>query len=216
MATKLKDMLDNNRRCLAQLVKHRFYVDIAAGQLSYSCLARYLAQDNIYLQTFAFVLECLSCAITNSFSAQILASHRLDTLNTIAQQQTFVREVLKRSKTLREKARPTTYAYANHLRVSLIRSPVEGLTSLLPCYFFYRKAVALLKRRGSEDPIFSAWIGSLPDDKTNLFWIDEISEVFDRMHGAKHSQANVESAFAVSSSYEVMFLEMAVEDERWK
>jgi thiaminase len=96
MATKLKDMLHNNRRCLAQVVKHRFYGDIAAGQLPYSCLARYLAQDNIYLQTFAFVLDCLACAITNSFSAQILASHRLDTLNTIAQQQTFVQEVLKR------------------------------------------------------------------------------------------------------------------------
>jgi thiaminase len=73
-----------------------------------------------------------------------------------------------------------------------------------------------VKRRGSEDPILSAWIGSFPDDKRNLFWIDEISEVFDRMHGTKQPQANVESTFAVSSSYEVMFLEMAVEDERWK
>jgi thiaminase len=207
-------LLENDRRQFRDVVQHKFYSDIAAGHLPHSLLALYLAQDNIYLHVFASVLNRLVRQADHRRAAEILRKHRRDALDQIKQQQGFVAGVLKLPSTLEEQSRPTTYAYCNHLKASLAEGFVEGLTSLLPCYFVYQDAVRHLRRHGSGEPVFASWIASLPSDEANALWAKEIGGVFETAAKARRGN-RLRDIFSRSSSYELLFLDMVIKNEQW-
>jgi|HubBroStandDraft_6_1064221.scaffolds.fasta_scaffold367425_2 hydroxymethylpyrimidine/phosphomethylpyrimidine kinase len=191
----------------------RFFTQMAIGSLPISTLAVYLAQDNLYLAEFRKALLRLARQVPNP-SRQTLMLHSGETFRLMGEQRRYIVGDLRKPKCLKERPRPTTYAYINHLKTSVARGLVSGLAAILPCYYLYREGVRILRLNGSRHPLLRRWIQTLPSAQSNAAWLHEIVWIFNAMSRAAR-KSEIEETFSLSMSYEVLFLDMVVEDQAW-
>jgi thiaminase/transcriptional activator TenA len=113
---------------------------------------------------------------------------------------------------------PTTRAYTDHLlRIGSLGSMVELVAALLPCLWSHAElGQQVAARTNVNDNRYSRWIGmySGPVAAKNA---RQGRALLDRLgQGASpEALAAAEDAFAVSSRYEWMFLEMCDKGEGW-
>jgi thiaminase len=214
---RIEGLIRKHRQRLQLVGHHPFYELVVSGELPFEDLARFFAQDNLYLHVFAESLTRLARLSTlDKRSVKILRSHSRETRSTIARQSRWVLQELNRAPVLHESPLPTTYAYANHLRYSHAQGFAQGISSLLPCYYAYGLPIEMLKRHGSRNPIFARWIASLPEASEVASWANEITDVFEAVNTGKNQREACQRIFAISTSYELSFLDMVLNNETWR
>jgi thiaminase len=195
---------------LAQVVNHRFYTSMIAGNLPHTCLAAYLTQDEFYLERFADVLRSLEVRLSDPVDRETLQTHETQAANLIPVQRAFICRLGDASEERCLTPWGVTSTYCKHLVNSIRISALAGLTSILPCYLTYRDAVQRLHHEGSRDPLYQSWISSLPTDDANSQWTAQIAEIIDRTVDSGLSAADLDVVFDRSTSFEIGLLDKAL------
>jgi thiaminase (transcriptional activator TenA) len=114
-------------------------------------------------------------------------------------------------------AAPSSYAYTNHLLVSVHRGTfAEGLAALLPCYWIYAEVGKELRKTGSSDPAYQRWIEQYSDPA----YEKSVRQVLDMMNAQAEVIAPAErdraaKLFLLSARYEYLFWDAAWREEAW-
>jgi thiaminase/transcriptional activator TenA len=113
---------------------------------------------------------------------------------------------------------PTTRAYTDHLlRTASLGSVLELVAALLPCLWTHSEIGQRLAKESSGDNRYARWIdlysGPVAESRAR-----QGRELLDRLADGAGAEplAAAEDAFAASSRYEWMFLEMCDKGECWR
>jgi thiaminase len=196
---------------LESFLKHKFFSDVHSGTLSTGQLALLLTQDGHYLTAFADRLDDLSGLIAHNSSRLMLKRHAEETRELSRGAVDFVGTMLGCPHILDQPARPMTRAYMNHLSLSVRLGLLQGLASVLPCYFFYPHFVKTLRQEGVQSSAVWAWINWLPSPTATQLWAAEITSVCEFAEG-KASRDDLDRLFAQSAQHEIRFLDMIISD----
>jgi thiaminase/transcriptional activator TenA len=114
---------------------------------------------------------------------------------------------------LKTEPAPTNVAYMNFiLTTAYTKSPVEGLTAILPCFWSYADIAetnkALLEDNKNE--VYKAW-ASVYLERSTRDLVEELRCVVDSLDD--HESAS--RIFMTASRYECMFWDMAYKQEGW-
>jgi thiaminase/transcriptional activator TenA len=196
-----------------------FITQLVDGSLTEEQFTYYLMQDNYYMRAYNRSLATIAAkaptqAITDMFIGHIVGAIGLESglhAELIAMMGT---EDLT---TRWPEQSPTGLAYSNALSKACERgSFLEGLVSLLPCYWIYARVGAELQGSTSPHPAYARWIESYGDGVFEnvvveaLACVDEVGAAA----GAAERERCLE-LYRSGSRYEWMFWDAAHRLESW-
>ncbi|ADG39679.1 MULTISPECIES: thiaminase II [Leuconostoc] len=201
-------------------LKHPFVQEIGAGTLPVKKFKYYMVQDYVYLMDYAKVFALgalkspdLKTMIQFSNTLQSILTEEMSLHRQYAAQFNISEETLASAEPA-----PTTLAYKNYLlSVAQTGGQAELLAVLLPCMWGYETiGKNLAHSPGAKNVLYGEWIAmySSPDFSALTEWL--IQE-FDRITAQQTLTQRVRliNIFKNSLRYEVLFWEMAYQEEKW-
>lgn len=201
-------------------LKHPFVQEIGAGVLPVKKFKYYMIQDYIYLIDYAkmFALGALkSIDLTTMTQFSNILQSTLTEEMSLHRQYAAQFNISEETLTSAEPA-PTTLAYTNYLlSVAQTGGQAELLAALLPCMWGYEAiGKSLAHSPGAKHALYGEWIAmySSPDFGELTEWL--IQE-FDKVTAQQTTAQRIKltNIFKNSLRYEVLFWEMAYNEEQW-
>lgn len=203
----------------ALILEHPFLRELGEGTLDYGCFAHYLVQDDHYIESYTQCLAMLAGRAPDHPAMATLVSHAAEAVALESTLHAELLEAMQLSHLSRDEMAPTptTLAYADSLRASCaIDSFLEGLASVLPCYWIYAAVGHHLAQVTTPDPVFARWIenysGGVYDQA-----VGEVLDLIDQL-GERAGPAQVEHCIELyrrGARYEWMFWDAAYRRETW-
>lgn len=206
-------------RTYAAILAHPFLKGIADGTLPKERFRYFILQDARYLQVYARALSSIGgkaplLADTEFFATRsavaIGVEHSLH--------EGLLKELgLDRSAVEATEPSPTTLAYTSYILAQVHGgSFADGLASVLPCYWIYRRMGCQLAEPGSPDPLYQRWLQTYASPEFGQA-VDSVVALADRVGETlgEHEVARVRTHFSTASRYEWMFWDAAWREEGW-
>jgi thiaminase/transcriptional activator TenA len=203
----------------AAILEHPFLRGIASGDLPIPCFQYYTLQDALYLQSFAKALNTLAGRAPTADDGAFLAARSCRVVEIErALHESLLRELEVDEATVSAaEPSPTTLAYTSYILATVWSgSFVDGLASVLPCFWIYREVGEALAAEGSPHPLFQRWIDAY-DDAEYAQAVGTVLSITDRL-GPQLASDDAERArrhFVRASRYEWMFWDAAWRQEAW-
>jgi thiaminase/transcriptional activator TenA len=198
---------------------HPFVTGIADGTLPLACFRYYVMQDAYYLSQFAKVQALGAAKAEDLYTSGRMAAHVQGTYNAeLALHEKFTKLLCI---TDAEKASfqpaPTAYAYTSHLfRAAYTGHLGDIVAVILPCYWLYWEIGERLKGSNPNEIIYREWIEAYGGE-----WFGElVQEQIERLDAlaeqvTEADRERMQQHFVISSRYELLFWEMAYQQEKW-
>jgi thiaminase (transcriptional activator TenA) len=194
---------------------HPYLKGLSDGSLPRARFDYYLIQDAHYLRAFAQALNVLASKAPREEWSIVLTRHSIEALE--VERQLHESLLKDKARIAKAEAAPSSYAYTNHLLVSVHRGTfAEGLAALLPCYWIYAEVGKELRKTGSSDPAYQRWIEQYSDPA----YEKSVRQVLDMMNAQAEVIAPAErdraaKLFLLSARYEYLFWDAAWREEAW-
>jgi thiaminase/transcriptional activator TenA len=197
-----------------RMIGHPFVLELYEGTLPAEKFRYYVLQDYNYLSG---LMRCM-CVIASKSDAELMRevlhmAHDEATTELESYKRTLASVGLSMDAALKTEPAPTNVAYMNFiLTTAYTKSPVEGLTAILPCFWSYADIAetnkALLEDNKNE--VYKAW-ASVYLERSTRDLVEELRCVVDSLDD--HESAS--RIFMTASRYECMFWDMAYKQEGW-
>jgi len=198
----------------SRMIRHPFVLELYEGTLPAEKFRYYVLQDYSYLSG---LMRCM-CVIASKSDAELMRevlhmTHDEATSELESYKRTIASVGLSMDEALKTEPAPTNLAYMNFiLTTAYTKSPVEGLTAILPCFWGYADIAetnkALLEDNRNE--VYKAW-ASVYLERSTKDLVEELRCIVDSLDD--HESAS--RIFMTASRYEYMFWDMAYKQERW-
>lgn len=213
------ELWDGVKEIYNQTLRHPFLLGLQDGTLARSKFQFYLLQDSLYLGAFGKALRVLAAKAPD---AQWAADLRRDADEAVAVEKAMHGQILASFGVTPEQARrvtmaPVNYAYTNHLRLACLQGTfLEGMASLLPCYWIYWEVGKQLARRGSKDAAYQKWIAQYAGPEYGKT-VERVLGVTNRaaQQAPPAERQRAKELFTLSARYEYLFWDMGWREERW-
>ncbi|WP_413981567.1 thiaminase II [Leuconostoc mesenteroides] len=211
--TELSDVWQAN-------LKHPFVQEIGEGTLPVEKFKYYMIQDYVYLIDYAkiFALGALKSTDLESMTQFSTILHSTLTDEMALHRQYAAQFNISEETLASAQPAPTTLAYTNYLlSVSQTGGQAELLAVLLPCMWGYEAiGKSLSHSPGSKHVLYSQWIEmySSPEFSALTKWL---IQKFDSITAKQtvEQRTHLTSIFKNALRYEVLFWEMAYQEEKW-
>ena len=146
----------------AAIIQHPFIVELTDGSLPLDAFTRYLAQNYLYLNSYAKALALVSARSLDSESVEFFARRAA---YAIASEREFAADLaatigIEIAVLRAARPSPTGVGYASFVKQAAALEPLPvALATLLPCYTVYNFVSRSLVDRGSPDERYQRWIG---------------------------------------------------------
>ncbi|BBX16322.1 thiaminase II [Mycolicibacterium duvalii] len=201
------------------IVSHPFVTGLTDGSLASDAFAYYVAQDVHYLRAYARALAIVAAKAPTMADSAMFARHCAEVFDVELELHGELLPALGLSTEAVDAipVGPTTQAYNSYLLATTYDgSFVDGLATVLPCYWIYAEVGAELALHGSTDPRYQRWIDSYGGDEFAAT-VAEVLDLTDRI-GPSLSPADEAAArahFVTTSRYEWMFFDAGHRQEKW-
>ncbi|MBA2596016.1 MAG: thiaminase II [Chloroflexia bacterium] len=203
----------------AQLV-HPLVRGIGDGTLAIETFGLWLRQDYLFLIDYGRTLGYAAARAPDLATQQGFAAAMHETLHTeMDLHRSYVAEFgIMAADLEREAMLPTTQAYTDFLlRTAATADFAEIVAAILPCMWGYSDLGRALARQGfPADERYARWITMYAADEfaTLAQWCRDVLDTAAE-HLSPAARHRVETAFMISSRYELAFWEMAWRGENW-
>lgn len=201
------------------ILAHPFLRGIADGTLPMPRFRYFLLQDAVYLQTYSRALSSLGGRAPTVADTEFFATRAGKAIAVErALHETLLRELgLDEGTVEATEPSPTTLAYTSFILASLHGgSFMDGLSSVLPCYWIYLEMGKELGRRGSPNPLFQRWIDTYGSSEFEIA-VSSVLALVNRLGEGlgTDERERARERFVRASRYEWMFWDAAWREERW-
>ncbi len=199
------------------ILDHPFVVELYSGSLPIEKFKYYLVQDYNYLVT---MYKCFSLIASKSeyrLARKMIELAYLEATTEMANYEELLNKMdMKLEDVIEVNPSPTNAAYMNFLlKTCALGTPLEGLTSMLPCFWSYAEIASKHKDKlkNNRVGIYVEW-ATVYTTKDYLTLVDELKAFLDEMASAEDRE-KLEKIFTTASRYEYMFWDMAYRMEKW-
>lgn len=197
-----------------RIMEHPFIIKLYDGTLPEENFRYYVLQDYNYLMG---LMRCM-CVIASKSDPKLmqktLALAQSEATTELENYQKVLSAIgLSLDDAMSAEPAPTNVAYMNFLlSTAYTKSPIEGLTALLPCFWSYAEIAERNKERlkNNKNEVYRAWASVYLDDSTKKL-VEDIRALVDSIE----SYSDAKEIFTTASRYEYMFWDMAYNLERW-
>ena len=197
-----------------RIIEHPFVLELYGGTLPAEKFRYYALQDYNYLSG---LMRCM-CVIASKGDTELMRevlrmAHDEATTELESYERTLASIGLSMDEALKTEPAPTNLAYMSFiLTTAYTKSPVEGLTAILPCFWSYADIAETNKDllEDNRNEIYKAW-ASVYLERSTKDLVEELRSIVDSLDD--HESAS--RIFMTASRYEYMFWDMAYKQERW-
>ncbi len=201
------------------IVHSPFITGLTEGTLSDDAFAYYLIQDGRYIRSYLRNLATLASRAPEDWIFEMLIGHMNGSIG--AEMSLFKElESMLDSHWLPPddvETSPTAAAYISWITAHCEKRPfLEGLISVLPCYWIYARIGALLEKEGSPHPAFARWIASYGEvdfDRVTAEVLDCVDLLAQSCSASELQRC--EEIYRQGCQYEWMFWASAHAQEQW-
>lgn len=201
-------------------LNHPFVQEIGAGTLPVKKFKYYMIQDYVYLKDYAkmFALGALKSTDLATITQFSKILHATLTEEMALHRQYAARFNISEEALSSAEPAPTTLAYTNYLlSVAQSGGQAELLAALLPCMWGYEAiGKSLVHSPGAKHALYGEWIAmySSSDFGSLTEWL---MQKFDTITAQQTSTQRVHltTIFKNALRYEILFWEMAYQEEKW-
>lgn len=196
-----------------------FLKELASGELSEERFTYYLVQDGYYMRAYNRSLATIAAKAPDIEISNLIFSHIVGAIGLEAGLHTELMQIMGTEHLMARwpDASPSGLAYSNSIATACERgSFLEGLASVLPCYWIYARVGEQLQQSSSDHAAYSKWIDSYGDGVFEKSVV-EVLEVVDAL-GAQAGEAEWDACltqYRLGSRYEWMFWDAAHRLEQW-
>ncbi|SHN18377.1 thiaminase II [Gracilibacillus kekensis] len=198
---------------------HPFVQGIGDGTLPIENFKYYVLQDSYYLSHFARIQSLGAAKAETLEVTKSMAAHAQGTYEAeLALHRTFtdmlgITEEEKRN----FKPSPTAYAYTSHMYRAAYQGHLgDVIAAILPCYWVYYEVGEQLKHCEPDHPVYQKWIEAYGEDWFRMLVEEQINRLDDIAEQVNDKDKDrMKEHFLLSSHYELMFWEMAYQQEDW-
>jgi thiaminase/transcriptional activator TenA len=158
-----RSLWDGSADVFARIVEHPFLAGLVDGRLDRGCFVQYLEQDRHYLVAYARSLNLLAVKSPRPEWSRMFTRHAAEAIAAEEELQTQLLQALGPAVVAAGPTSPSpaTFAYTAHLIASCYDgSFLDGVATILPCYWVYAEVGNLLQAVGSADPLYARWIAA--------------------------------------------------------
>jgi thiaminase/transcriptional activator TenA len=202
----------------ATIIDHPFLQGLVDGRLDRGCFAQFLEEDRHYIRAFARSLNLLAVKSPRPGWSRMFTGHAADAIAAEEELQTQLLQAL--GSVVSEgtpSGSPTTFAYTAHLIATCYDgSFLEGLATVLPCYWIYAEVGTVLQAVGSPDPLYASWINSYAGDGYGAV-VTSVLDVVDELGttASVTDERRCVELYRMGSRLEWMFWDAAHRRETW-
>jgi len=194
---------------------HPFSKSLANGSLPSQVFAFYLQQDAIYIKKFAQAMSILAEKAPTNVIRDIFAKLSVDSyeLEHIFQEELFKQYQVKTSNLMQ----PGCLAYSSHLIATISTgSFIEGLTSLLPCFWVYLENGKNIAKNSQAKNPYQSWIDTYVSDE--FIAQTELVKKYVNLFSENISPSELEKLseiFSYSCRLDLQFMDHAYNLRKW-
>ncbi|MDX6644892.1 MAG: hypothetical protein QOK40_619 [Miltoncostaeaceae bacterium] len=201
------------------ILEHPFVTGLTDGSLPEAAFARYVIQDALYLADYSRALALCAARAGSTDDLRMFCLHAAEAIDVERALHERLMGALGIDPAAAAGAEPspTCLAYTSFLlQACALRDRHEAVAAVLPCYWIYWEVGRALVARGSPDPRYRAWIEAYAGPEFEEAVLGAIGAC-DRA-GAGLAPAQRAAAIGAAlraATYEWMFWDAALGDERW-
>lgn len=212
----LTDLLWEKAKHITQKhLNHPFSLSLAKGSLSLEIFKFYLQQDALYIKEYARAMRLLAHKAPTEELKEIFLSLAQDSyeLEEYFQKDLFLRYDIKECQVMQ----PACLAYTSYLLSTIsLGSFIQGLTSLLPCFWVYLENGKNISRNCVVGNPYQGWI----DTYVSPEFIEqtELVKHYVNFYSINLSQNEVEhlaDIFLNSCRLDLQFMDDAYHQRKW-
>ncbi|WP_058307654.1 thiaminase II [Gracilibacillus massiliensis] len=198
---------------------HPFVQGIGDGSLPIENFKYYVLQDSYYLSHFARIQSLGAAKAETLEVTKSMAAHAQGTYEAeLALHRTFTDMLGITEEEKRDfKPSPTAYAYTSHMYRAAYQGHLgDVIAAILPCYWVYYEVGEKLKHCQPKHPVYQKWIEAYGEEWFKLLveeQINRLDEIAEQVNDKDKDR--MKEHFLISSHYELMFWEMAYQQEDW-
>jgi thiaminase/transcriptional activator TenA len=203
----------------AAILEHPFVAGLTDGSLPEAAFARYVVQDAIYLADYSRALALCAARAGTTADLRMFCLHAAEAIDVerALHERLMAALGIPPQIAATTEPSPTCLAYTSFLlQACALRERHEAVAAVLPCYWIYWEVGRALAGRGSPDPRYRAWIETYAGPEFEVAVTGAIGAC-DRAGGdlAPAQRAAAVAAAERAATYEWMFWDAALRDERW-
>ncbi len=199
------------------IFEHPFVVELYSGSLPLEKFRYYVIQDYNYLVTVSKCFSLVASKAEYAVARRMLELAHLEATTEMENYEGLLKELgMKLEDVVKIEPSPTNTAYMNFLLTTCaLGSPVEGITSLLPCFWSYAEIASKHadKLANNRNKIYTNW-AKVYAEKEYLSLVNELKMLVDEM-ASEENYEKLDKIFTAASKYEYMFWESAYRMEKW-
>ena len=199
------------------ILRHPFVLELYSGTLPLQKFKYYLIQDYNYLVTMYKCFSLIASKAEIPLAEKMLELAYAEATTEMRNYEALLNKLdMKLEEVVKVDPSPTNTAYMNFLLTTCaFGSPLEGLVSILPCFWSYAE-IALEhqdKLKDNHVEIYVEWAKVYTTDEY-LNLVEELKAFTDDM-ASEINYERLEKIFLMASRYEYMFWDMAYNLEKW-
>jgi len=202
----------------SKIFRHPFVIELYRGSLPINKFRFYIIQDYNYLVTIYKCLSLIAAKSDPDIAEKALEIAYIDASTEMMNYRELINRLgLSMDEVLSTEPSPTNEAYMNFLiRVCALNDPVEGLTSLLPCFWSYMEIADVNRALLEENDVdlYREWCQVYLSSEYRSI-VDDLKGLIDR-YGVGYDVERLKKIFRLGSRYEYLFWDMAYNLEVWK
>jgi len=201
------------------ILEHPFITGLVTGDLEVETFRHYIVQDELYIREYARAIAILAAKAPTWKATQLFTEHATSAAQYESDLHESVVAELGGRATMLTDARPTptSLAYISFIRGHAFGSSfVDGLASILPCFWIYAEVGQYLGAKGSQNSAYQKWIDSYDDPQyvnAVVAALEVTNELGAELGATDESRAR--DIFATASKYEWLFWDAAFRRETW-
>ncbi|MEM4717506.1 MAG: TenA family protein [Desulfurococcaceae archaeon] len=201
----------------SRILGHPFVLELYTGVLPREKFKYYLIQDYNYLVSMSRCFSLIAAKSDFELAKLALELAYLDATTEMSNYERLLDKIgLSLGEVVNYEFSPTNIAYMSFLlSTCALRSPVESLIALLPCFWSYMEIAERHRDKllGNRNELYVEW-AQVYLSKEYRELVERLREIIDR----NSDKVNYEVAkflFITASRFEYMFWEMSYNMEKW-
>lgn len=204
---------------IAPILDHPFMKGLIDGTLSEDKFRAYIIQDHKYLEVYGRVLNLLAAKATKTEHAIQFTQSALNimTVESNLHHRLLAEWSITEADVAEAPMQPACMMYTSYLQAAVFSKPFhEGVAAVLPCYWIYQFVGAHLKKLGSGNPRYQAWIDTYGGPEFEAI-VTKVLQLMNEIAGGLHEEQlqACEEHFFNTSRMEYMFWDGPFRGESW-
>ena len=200
-----------------KILEHPFVIELYSGTLPLKKFKYYVIQDYNYLVTICKCFSLIASKAEYAVAQRMLELAHMEATTEMDSYKKLLDKLgMKLEDVIKADPSPTNTAYMNFLLTTCsLEPPLEGLISLLPCFWSYAEIASKHKDllENNRNDIYVEWAETYTT-REYLDLVEELKALINQM-SESHDREKLKKIFIMASKYEYMFWDMAYKMERW-